>query len=95
MMQLPKVQEKINHIFFAQPKAHQYKFAETNKMVPMDPFQLIAFFKQCQTADKAAKREEDGSSSRPSQPQLKLLTALMQDPRLPSKQPMQWRQTTT
>ncbi len=53
-MELLTAQEKSKQIFFAQPKAHQYKFAETNKTVPMDPLQLIAFFEQCQTANKAA-----------------------------------------
>jgi hypothetical protein len=32
----------------------QYKFAETNKMVPMDPLRLITFFEQCQAANKVA-----------------------------------------
>jgi hypothetical protein len=42
-MELPMVQEKAKQIFFAQPKAHQYKFTETNKMVPMDPVWLVTF----------------------------------------------------
>jgi hypothetical protein len=54
-MELPTVQEKSEKFFFAQPKAHQIKFAETNKMMPMDAFWLIAFFKQCQAANKAAE----------------------------------------
>jgi hypothetical protein len=54
-MELPTAQEKSKQIFFAQPKVHQYKFAETNKTVPMDPLWLIAFFEQCQTANKAAR----------------------------------------
>jgi hypothetical protein len=53
-MELSTAQEKSKQFFFAQPKEHHYKFAETNKMVPMDPLWLIAFFKQCQTANKAA-----------------------------------------
>ncbi len=53
-MELPTAQEKNKQIFFVQPKMHQFKFAETNKMVPMDPLWLIAFFKKCQAADKAA-----------------------------------------
>jgi hypothetical protein len=40
--------------FFAQPKAHQYKFAEMIKTVPMESLWLITFFKQCQAANKAA-----------------------------------------
>jgi hypothetical protein len=51
-MELPTVQEKSKKIIFAQPKAHQNKFTETNKMVPMDLLWLLAFFKQCQTANK-------------------------------------------
>ncbi len=45
-MELPTAQEKSNHIFYAQPKAHQFKFAETNKLVSMALLWLIAFFKQ-------------------------------------------------
>ncbi len=41
-------------IFFAQPKAHQLKFTDTNKMVPVDLLKLIAFFGQCQATNKAA-----------------------------------------
>jgi hypothetical protein len=51
-MELPIAQEKSKQIFLAQPKAHQYKFSETNKTVPTDLLWLIAFFEQCQTADK-------------------------------------------
>ncbi len=47
-MEVPTAQEKIEQIFFAQPKAHQLKFADLNKMVPTDPLKLIAFFEQCQ-----------------------------------------------
>ncbi len=53
-MGLPTMQEKSKQVFLAQPKAHKFKFAETNKTVPMDPLWLVAFFEQCQTADKAA-----------------------------------------
>jgi hypothetical protein len=53
-MDLPTAQENRKQIFFAYPKAHQYKFTETNKMVPRDLLWLITFFEQCQTADKAA-----------------------------------------
>jgi hypothetical protein len=42
-MELPTVQEKSEYIFLMQPKAHQYKFTETNKTVPMDLFWFIAF----------------------------------------------------
>ncbi len=48
------VQEKSEQIFFAQPKMHQFKFADLNKMVPADPIKLIAFFEQCQATDKVA-----------------------------------------
>ncbi len=47
------VQEKSEQIFFAQPKAHQNKFADLNKMVPANPLRMIAFFKQCQATNKA------------------------------------------
>ncbi len=48
-------QEKCEHIFFAQPKVHQNKFAaDLNKTVCTDPLKMIAFFEQCQAADKAA-----------------------------------------
>jgi hypothetical protein len=51
-MELPTAQEKSKQIFFAQPKTHQFKFAETNKMVPTDLLWLIAFFEQCLAANK-------------------------------------------
>jgi hypothetical protein len=35
-------------------KVHQFKFTDTNKTVPTDLLKLIAFFEQCQVADKAA-----------------------------------------
>ncbi len=54
MMDIPTVQEKSEQIFFAQPKAHQNKFAELNKLVPTEPLKMIAFFEQCQATDKAA-----------------------------------------
>ncbi len=53
-MDVPTAQEKSEQIFFAQPKAHQNKFADLNKMVPANPLRMIAFFKQCQATDKAA-----------------------------------------
>jgi hypothetical protein len=53
-MEIHTAQEKSEKIFFVQPKAHQFKFVDTNKMVPMDLLKLITFFKQCQAADIAA-----------------------------------------
>jgi hypothetical protein len=53
-MELPTAQEKAKQIFLTKPKAHQFNFAETNKMAPMDPLWLVAFLEQCQTANKAA-----------------------------------------
>jgi hypothetical protein len=47
------VQEKSEQICFVQPKAHQNKFANLNMMVPTDPLKMIAFFEQCQAANKA------------------------------------------
>jgi hypothetical protein len=41
-MEVPTLQEKSEQIFFAQPKAHQNKFVDLNKMVPKDPIKLIA-----------------------------------------------------
>ncbi len=54
MMDVPMAQEKSEQIFFAQPKVHQNKFANLNKMVPTNPLKMIAFFKQCQATNKAA-----------------------------------------
>ncbi len=54
MMELPTAQDKSEQIFFAQPKVHQFKFADLNKMVPTNRLKLIAFFEQCQATDKAA-----------------------------------------
>jgi hypothetical protein len=51
-MEVPTAQEKSEQIFFAQPKAHQLKFADLNKTVHTDPIKLIAFFEQCQATDK-------------------------------------------
>ena len=53
-MDVPMAQEKSEQIFFVQPKAHQNKFANLNKMVPADPLRMIAFFKQCQATNKKA-----------------------------------------
>ncbi len=53
-MDVPTAQEKSEQIFFAQPKAHQNKFANLNKMVPAHPLRMIAFFEQCQATDKVA-----------------------------------------
>jgi hypothetical protein len=53
-MEIPPEQEKSEQIFFAQPNSHQFKFKDTNKTVPTEPLKLIAFFKQCQAANKAA-----------------------------------------
>jgi hypothetical protein len=53
-MNVPTAQEKSDQIFFAQPKAHQNKFADLNKTVPANLLKLIAFFGQCQATNKAA-----------------------------------------
>jgi hypothetical protein len=53
-MDVPMAQEKSEQIFFAQPKAHQNKFANLNKAVPTDPLKMIAFFELSQATDKAA-----------------------------------------
>ncbi len=47
-------QEKSEQIVFAQPKVHQFKFADTNKTVPTDPLKLITFFEKFQVAKKVA-----------------------------------------
>jgi hypothetical protein len=54
MMEVPMAQEKSDQIFFLQPKAHQFKFVDLNKMVPTDLLKLITFFKQCQGTNKVA-----------------------------------------
>jgi hypothetical protein len=53
-MELPTAQEKSEQIFFMQPKEHQFKFVEINKMVTMDLLWLIAFFEQCPAANTVA-----------------------------------------
>ncbi len=53
MVDVPTMQEKSEQIFFPQPKAHQNKFANLNKMVPSNPLRIIALFEQCQAANKA------------------------------------------
>ncbi len=54
LMKVPMAQEKSEKIFFAQPKAHQNKFVDLNKIVPTNPLKTIAFFEQCQATSKAA-----------------------------------------
>jgi hypothetical protein len=56
-MEVPMAQEKSEQIFFTQPKVHQFKFADLNKMVPIDQLKLTAFFEQCQATNKAAASE--------------------------------------
>jgi hypothetical protein len=53
-MDVPTVQEKSEQIFLVQPKAHQNKFANLNKMAPANPLRMIAFFEQCQATNKVA-----------------------------------------
>jgi hypothetical protein len=53
-MEVTTAQEKSEQIFFAQPKAHQNKFADLNKTVLTDPLKMIPFFEQCQATKKAA-----------------------------------------
>ncbi len=53
-MDIPTAQEKSEQIFFAQPKAHQNKFANLNKRVPANSLRMIAFFEQCQATNKVA-----------------------------------------
>jgi hypothetical protein len=54
MMEVPTMQEKSEQIFFAQPKAHQNKFADLNKTLPTNLLKMIAFFEQCQAINKVA-----------------------------------------
>ncbi len=53
-MDVPTAQEKSEQIFFAPPKVHQNKFANSKKTVPADPLRMISFFEQCQATNKAA-----------------------------------------
>jgi hypothetical protein len=53
-MDIPTAQEKSKQIVSAQPKAHQNKSADLNKMVPSYPLRIIVFFEQCQATNKAA-----------------------------------------
>jgi hypothetical protein len=53
-MEVPMAQLKSEQIFFVQPKVHQNKFANLNKMVPTDLLKMITFFEQCQMTDKVA-----------------------------------------
>jgi hypothetical protein len=53
-MDVPTAQEKSEQIFFAQPKAHQNKFANLNKMVHTDLLKMVAFFEECQATNKVA-----------------------------------------
>jgi hypothetical protein len=53
-MDVPTSQEKSEQIFFAQPKAHQDKFADLNKTVHVNLLRMIAFFEQCQATNNAA-----------------------------------------
>jgi hypothetical protein len=62
-MEVPTIQEKSDQIFFVQPKAHRFKFAELNKTVPTNLLKLIAFFEQCQATNKVAGILEKIASS--------------------------------
>jgi hypothetical protein len=53
-MDVPTAQEKSEQIFFTYPKAHQNKFADLNKMVPVNLLRMIAFYEQCQATNKTA-----------------------------------------
>jgi hypothetical protein len=53
-IEVPMAQEKTEQNFFAQPKAHQFKFADLNKRVPTDLLKLITFFEQWQATNSAA-----------------------------------------
>ncbi len=53
-MDVTRVQEKSEQIFFKQPKVHQNKFAYLNKTVTTDLLRMIAFFEQCQATNKVA-----------------------------------------
>jgi hypothetical protein len=53
-VEVPTAKKKSEQIFFAYPKAHQFKFTDLNKTVPTDLLKLIAFFEQCQATDKVA-----------------------------------------
>jgi hypothetical protein len=46
-MDVSTVQEKSEQIFFVQPKTHQNRFTNLNKMVPANPLRMITFFEQC------------------------------------------------
>ncbi len=64
MMDFPTVQEKSEQIFLAQPKAHQFKFVETNKMVPMDPLWLMTLFKAKQPVTLTSSRRRNSQRRR-------------------------------
>jgi hypothetical protein len=53
-MEVLTAQEKSERIFFVQPKVHQNKFADLNKMVPTNPLKMITIFEQCQATNKVA-----------------------------------------
>jgi hypothetical protein len=53
-IEVPTTQEKSEQIFFAQPKAHQFKFTDLIKAVPTNPLKMIAFFEQCQATNNKA-----------------------------------------
>jgi hypothetical protein len=109
MMEVPTGQEKSEQIFFAQPKAHQFKFVGLNKTVPTDPLKLIAFFEQCQATNKAAgvlkKIAKDKKQSKekkqlilPLRIAVNQATGSIVAPQvlqLPSKQPTRLRRPTT
>jgi hypothetical protein len=97
-MEIPSTQEKSEQIFFAQPKAHQLKFGDTNKKVPMDQLKLIAFFEKCQAVNEVAGILEKITKNKSSQKKRRRLIFLLiklpgasspQVLQLSSKQPMQ------
>ncbi len=63
MVEIPRAQEKSEQIFFVQPKAHQFKFADRNKTVPMDflrsvkwPTKRLAFLRRLPRTESSQKR---------------------------------------
>jgi hypothetical protein len=75
-IEVPTAQEKSEQIFFAQVKAHQFKFKDLNKTVPTDPLKLIAFFEQFQATVRRLVFQRRLPRTRSSQKRRKPLISL-------------------
>jgi hypothetical protein len=59
MIKVPTAQENSEQIFFEHPKAHQFKFADLNKMVPTNLLKMIAFFRAVSSDQQGGRHYQE------------------------------------